>query len=404
MLTVGLTGDSDYLQLTFRMVVEHVHRTVLAGTGRRDHCSRTALEVLLHLAKTMPPLVDVAWIDELLWSAVEGNIDHDVFVLFLRLRALTGEEDDAGDAKSQVSQDFVHFQGHETDFHSPGGASPPTNTIPAHILLSAISRAIKTCSDREGGWGDEAVYGGLIAIRDIGRLGACLPEVSFLETLAEAMEKNKPSSVRKAAYDVIQAAQDGWLRSVDLRQTLKDLDFPRRLHSVVTETGHSDHQLSFPEMMEILSEDVYWHPYLRGAMDIWLDFRYEGPYQAIQILLRVAQIPPPEDDNDLPLDNFLVKIVEDEWARFPGRTAKDLSADLLGPFVEVTMQLKESLFTESDREAVLAVVERVIPSLEKRCDDSYEGPGKDICDMIDDLLRVLRVPRSLARSRRSSFL
>jgi hypothetical protein len=81
------------------------------------------------------------------------------------------------------------------------------------------------------------MYGGLIAIRDIRQLGTCLPELTFLRTLAEAMEKNKPFSVRKAAYDVIQAAQDGWLRSTDLRQTLEDFDFPRQLHSVVIETG-----------------------------------------------------------------------------------------------------------------------------------------------------------------------
>jgi hypothetical protein len=47
-------------------------------------------------------------------------------------------------------------------------------------------------------------------------------------------------------------------------------------------------------MMEILSEDRYWHPYLRGAMDLWLDFRHEGTDQVVQILLRVGEIPPPE--------------------------------------------------------------------------------------------------------------
>jgi hypothetical protein len=49
------------------------------------------------------------------------------------------------------------------------------------------------------------------------------------------------------------------------------------------------------------------------------------------------------------------------------------------------MQLKELLFTKSGRRAVLAVVDQVIPSLEKRRDDGYAGPGEDIRE-IDDAL------------------
>jgi hypothetical protein len=109
-------------------------------------------------------------------------------------------------------------------------------------------------------------------MRDIPQLGSCLPDDNFLETLSKAMKKsekgeeseeNKPFHVRKAAYDVILAARDGWLRSPELRQKLEELDFPRQLHSVVLETGRSDYQRSFLMMMEILSEDRYWHSYLR---------------------------------------------------------------------------------------------------------------------------------------------
>jgi hypothetical protein len=77
--------------------------------------------------------------------------------------------------------------------------------------------------------------------------------------------------------------------------------------------------------------------------------------------------------------------VEDEWAGVPGRPATDLTADRLEPLVEVTMQFKELLFTESGRRAVLAAVEQVIPSLERRRDDGYEGPGEDIHGIVDAL-------------------
>ena len=367
------------------MVVEHIHETALDSAGRRRRYARTALEILLLLAKkTTFPLVDVPWINELLRrAAAGGKMDDNVFVLFLRLRTLGKEKDCAADGQLPTGSDFAHVQDLESDLHSLGGAVTSAAPTSERILLSTISKNIKTCSDREGGWEDEAVYGGLIVIRDIHHLWACLPEVSFLKTLAEAMEKDNPSRVRRAAYDIIQAAQDGWLRLADLRDTFEKLDFPRQLHSVVIAPDCSDHQLSFLKMMEILSEDRYWHPYLRGAMDLWLGFCHEGTDQVIQILLRVGEIPPPEVGHCLPLDNHLVKIVEDEWARVPGRPAKDLSADLLGPFAEVTTQLKELLFTETDRQAVVDVVERVLPSLEMRRDDGYEGPGKDIVKLIN---------------------
>jgi hypothetical protein len=72
-----------------------------------------------------------------------------------------------------------------------------------------------------------------IAIRDIPGLGTCIPESSLLETLSEAMEKkgehneNKPFRVRKAAYDVVVAARDGWLKSSDLRNNPRGSRLPK---------------------------------------------------------------------------------------------------------------------------------------------------------------------------------
>jgi len=59
--------------------------------------------------------------------------------------------------------------------------------------------------------------------------------------LCDAMEKSEPLSIKKAAYDIILAARDGWLKSPDLRGTLEHLDLPRQLHGVAIETGRSDH-------------------------------------------------------------------------------------------------------------------------------------------------------------------
>ena len=48
--------------------------------------------------------------------------------------------------------------------------------------------------------------------------------------------------------------------------------------------------------------------------------------------------------------------------------------------------------SHSSGEAVLAVVEKVLPSLEKRRGYGYEGPGEDVRCVIDGLLEDLRVP------------
>ena len=388
-----LTRDSDYFALTFKRVAEHIHGIVLAKGRRRRHAEK-ALEILLTLAKkTTLPLVDAAWVNELLKSAAGGTMDDEKFTLFLRLSARRKEDEAAPDVETPPG----NVKACATN--PPHGGTVPSETpTPEYILLSKIMRNVQICIEKEGGWQDEAVYGGFIAMRDIPRLGTCLPDGDFLQTLSGALEKEEGKSlrVRKAAYDVVLAAQDGWLRSADLRQILEDLDFPKKLHSVVAETGRSDYQRSFLEMMEILSEDRYWHSYLREAMEIWLPLRHEGPEYTLRILIVVGELLLPAKP---PLDKSLEKLIEDEWAGVPGRLVQDITADRLKPLAEVTEKFRELLFSESERRAVLAVVERVIPSLEKRLDGGYDGPGEDIRGIISDLLEVLRIPIESANRR-----
>ena len=401
MLAAVLIGYSDYVVQTFKLVVEHVHGLILARGRRRRH-TKTALEILLTLVrKTALSLVDAPWINKLLKSASRGNMADDTFTLFLRLSARRKEEDAAVDAESPAGQDYIHIQPGEMGPRSPGAIAPPEIITPEYSLFIKILQNVQVCSEKDNGWQDEAVYGGLIAMKDIPRLGSLFPDSDSLGTLFKAMEKTQPFRVRKAAYDVILVAREGWFRSADLRQTLDDLDFPRQLHSVVIETGRSDHQRSFLMMMEILSEDRYWHSYLRRAMDIWLPFRHEGPDQVIRILTRVGELPSVGYDGS-PLDKFLEQLVENEWAGVPGRSLRDLTADRVEPLVEITMQLKELLFTEIDRKVVLVAVEQVIPGLEKRRDDGYEGPREDTRYLVEALIEVLRVPMQ-STSRRSTY-
>ena len=393
MLTVKLTWGSDYCQQTFKTVIEHIHGIILSR-GRRRRYAEKALGILFTLVKkTTLPLVDAAWINELLKSAAGGDMDDEKFTLFMRFNARRKEEEAIADVGATPGQDRVHIQG---GINSPihGETVPSESPTPEYTLFNKIMQNVRTCIGKESGSQDEAVYGGLIAIKDIPRLGTCLPEGDSLQTLSKAMEKeeSKPLRVRKAAYDIVVVARDGWLKSTALRSILEDLDIPRKLHSVVIETNRPHHQRSFLEMMEILSEDRYWHPYLRGAMDIWLPLRHEGQGHVLRILAAVGELLLPGWDGSKPPDKPLEKIVEDEWAGVPGRLVMDLTADRLKPLAEVTKQVKELLFTESDRRSVLGVVERVVPSLEKRRDDGYDGPGEDIRCIVGDLIEMLRIP------------
>ena len=404
-LTATLIAGSDYVQQTFKLVAEHVHGLILVRNRRRRY-TKMALEILLALVKkTTLWLVEAKWINGLLKSASKGNMGDDTFTLFLRLSAQRKEEDAAVNAESPAGQGYIHTPPDEMDPQFPGAVvsseTTTTTTTPEYSLFIKILRNIQACSENGHGWQDEAVYGGLIAMNDIPRLGSLFPDKESLRTLSSAMEKSRPFRVRKAAYDVILVAREGLLRSADLRSDLEGCDLPRQLHSVLIETGHPDDQRSFLMMMEILSEDRYWHSYLRGAMDIWLPFRHEGQDQVIRILTRAGELPLPEYDGS-PIDKFLEQLVEDEWARVPGRPLMDLTADYLRPLVEITEKLKELLFTEIDRKVVLAAVEQVIPALEKRREDGYEGPGEDIRNMVEALIRRLQVPMQ-STSHRSTY-
>ena len=341
-----------------------------------------ALEILLTLVeKVALPFVDAAWINELLKRAAAGDMDDDTFAFFLRLSARREEKDVA----IPSGRGYAYAQRRSV---------PPETATSEYTLFTKVSQNVKTCSEQEGGWQDDAVYGGLLAMRDIPQLGFFYPGRDFFGILFRAMEKSKSFRVRKAAYDVVVAARDGWLRSARLRQTLKDLDFPRQLRGVAIETNRSDLRRSFLTMTEILSEDGDWHSYLREIMDLWLHLRHEGPDQVLRILTRVGGLSPAECDYSSPLilDEFLGKFVEGEWARVPGRPVEDLTAGRLEPLVGVTKRLKELLFIDDERRAILAVVEQVIQFLERRGDGGYEGPGEDTRRIVNDLLETLRMP------------
>ena len=123
---------------------------------------------------------------------------------------------------------------------------PPPRNIP----FAEILQSVKTCSEQEGGRTMPCA-----AALSRRRTPPFLPGLDSLGTLVKAAEKSKPLHVSKAAYDAILIAQDGWLKSAELRQKPEDLDFPRQLRSVAIEGGRSDCRSLLPTMMEILSED-----------------------------------------------------------------------------------------------------------------------------------------------------
>ena len=86
-LKVVLNADSWYLASTFKMVVEHVHDVSFAK-GRRYRHVAEALKILLTLVKhTTYPLVNAAWINELLKTAANGDTADEEFILLLKLSA-----------------------------------------------------------------------------------------------------------------------------------------------------------------------------------------------------------------------------------------------------------------------------------------------------------------------------
>ena len=398
LLGILLIGNSDYFVPTFRMVVEHIHSIVLARGRRHRHATR-ALEILLRVVKhSTLLLVDTNWIDGLLKRAAERVIDDDQFILFLKLSARRGGEDAAVGADTTPSPGHVSARGPEADQQSLGGSIELEAPNSDHTIFSKIMKNIQTSITNEDDWHNEAVYGGLVAIKGVGRLESSLFDDSVLRTLNDAMDKSRPFRVRKAACDAMLATQDQWLGSPELRK-LEQFDIFRQLHKFVTEFARSNYQQLFLTMIERLSSNDDWHPYLRKAMDIWLPFRHEGPEYILRIMANVGQFCHSDSDT-ISSEASLERRVEDEWAGVPGRPVEYLTADRLEPLVEVTKQLKELSFDENDRRAVLNMVERVIPSLEKRCD--YTGPGDDVRKMVNDLIEDLRLSPTSPRRRSTS--
>ena len=394
-LRASLIGDSDYLISTFKMVVEHIHGIVLAGSRRRRHAAQ-ALKTLLTLVEhaslplveaTSLPLVEATWINGLLKRAAQGDMSDHQFDLFLKLSAWRMDKDVLADAGAGGNGTDPQFLGRSTTSDAPA---------PDHPFFRRIMKSIQTCAEQAYGWRDETVYGGLITIRDIRLLEPSLFDDNTLQTLHNAMNESNPFRVRQAAYDVMLVTRDQWLKSAGLRQKLEDLGFFRQLHTIVIQTARSDYQRSFLMMMEMLSEDGYWHSYLREAMDTWLPLRHKGSKHVVRILANVGKLSLPSWDHfSFPsLDEFLQRLVVDEWAAVPGRELRDLTADRLEPLAEVTEQFKELLFDDSYQKEVLAAIEQVIPGLEQRRDDGHDGPGEDIRDIIEDLLGKLQPSQS----------
>ena len=247
-------------------------------------------------------------------------------------------------------------------------------------------------SIRTHGWQEEAVYGGLLAIRDIRLLGSSLFDDDALQTFHEALNHGNPLHIRQAAYDAMLVTRGQWLRSENLRQRLGEFGLFRQLHHVVVKLNRSDYQRSFLMMVEILSEDAYWRSYLREDMGIWLSLRDEGMRHALRILANVGGLPLPmlDDLNPLSFDRVLQRMVLEEWERVPKRHACDLTADRLKPLVEVTEQFKELLFDRDDQRAVLAKISEVAQHFVPPDGDSYDGPGGDVRGIVDDLVAKLQ--------------
>jgi len=345
--TVKLTGDSDYFSLALEMVVNHIHDMALHQSrqshrsNRRRH-AKGVLGVLLNLINKASHPLDGPWIYGLLMDAVTSGMDDDIFIMFLEISTCRRKEKAAtAGARARSSLECVYVHRSATDSQPPGETALPEPLLDANDLLNKISQIIKIRS-KDGGWQDGAVYAGLVAIAGIPRLRSSFPGFGLLETLSRAMgtRENQPLRVRKAAYDVILAARDGWLRSPRLRGTLEELDLPEKLCSVVTETGRPYDKRSFLMMMRVLSENEDWHSYLMGAMRIWLPFRDVGPEHTLSILRNVSELPIPEDyaGPNTSLDEYLGNLVRSEWTGIVNSNAADLSANRLRLLEEVTRQ------------------------------------------------------------------
>ena len=396
-LRAVLIRNRDHLLSTFEVVVEHIHQIILARSRHYDHTAQ-ALEILLTLIIKCPrvPFLDAVWMNELLKRVAEdyteGRMTEEHFTLFLKLS--TGREASEDLMVDTGVGDFVLTDRFEPDRQPVRRTTPPQSPIPGDILFSEIIKYIQDRVKQDGGWQDDdgTIFGGLLTIRDIRKLEHPPFHDDVLQTLHDAMKEGNPPRVRQAAFYVMLVMQDRWLKSETLRQKLQDLYFLRRIYRAASVARpNPDYRLLFLKMTETLSEDVVWHPYLRGVMHIWLPLRHDGQDHTLRILVNVGALSPPTLDghNSLSFDEFLQKLVVDEWTTVPGRQVHGLTADRLGPLAEITKGLKELLFDDDHRREVLAVVEQVIPGLERRHGSDYEGPGDDVRGIVGNLVTEL---------------
>jgi hypothetical protein len=119
-------------------------------------------------------------------------------------------------------------------------------------------------------------------------------------------------------------------------------------------------------------------------MDIWLSLRDEDPGHVLRILTNVGELLLPRRDG-YDVDTPLEIVLQDEWTDVPGRPLTQLSAERLGPLAEVTERFR-NLFTGNAWATVMDAVQLVIPSLEKRRDDGYNGPDDNVRRIICGLL------------------
>ena len=129
---VELTEDSDYLEPTFKSVVEHIHGIVFAK-GHRRRYAKTALEIIYTLVKKTPFLpVDAAWTNELLKRAARGGMGDETVTVLLRFSSLRKADDATIDIDTEPpsGQDYDTIQQDEANQQPPGGTVGPENPTP----------------------------------------------------------------------------------------------------------------------------------------------------------------------------------------------------------------------------------------------------------------------------------
>ena len=183
-----MTGYSRYFASALAEAVEHICWIVFSE-GRRKKYAKKVLEILLTLVKkTTIPSVDAAWIDDLLKRAAAcKQMDDEKFIILLTLSALRRSGEAATGPEITRRRDFDHFEGNEVD---PGRTVTWGNPTPECALLDRVLRIVDIYGQQDD-WENDAVYGGLIAIKDLPAGRLCDPKEEFIRTLSKAMEERE---------------------------------------------------------------------------------------------------------------------------------------------------------------------------------------------------------------------